>query len=713
MLKLPGTGKHAQDTQAERTYAGVLGKIIGVYLGRPVEGWSYEAIAEHFGEVNAYVHEAVGAPLIVADDDISGTFAFFRAIEEHGYPPLLSPAHVGQTWLNQIVADRTILWWGGLGRSTEHTAWLRLKAGVPAPESGSIARNGRTVAEQIGAQIFIDAFAMACPGDPERAAALARSAASVSHDGLAVECAAFLAALEALAFEIRDVNLLLDSALPLVQEPRLLRLVEDVRTICATERDWRGARARVNEQHGYRRYGGHCPIGTNHAAVLMALLLGGDDFGRALMIAVSAGWDTDCNAGNVGCINGIRLGLDAIPERLRAPVADRLLVVASEGGRCVSDAVIETRAILHTGAQLRGMQPPPASPRFAFEFRGARQGWERCPSLTTAENASLEVTGPDQWGDGNGLVLPFANLREGRRAAFSTPTFVALNELTGGYSTVCSPSLYPTQTVTAHLLAEATNLPDLSFYVLFHDQNNQVQRAVSERFVLHRGVNVLSWTLPPMDGMPVQRIGIELLSPQGMGARVADGHVRLLDLDWDAAPANLMQPESLSRMAGTPQPAWLRAWVSSARHFAGDHAYTYVVSHPEDGGVVTMGTREWRDYEVSSRVTFSLHKSGGLVLRSQGHRRYHAARLCGGGSAEIVRIHDGECTVLARGQFPYEEERAYLLNFAAVGTLLSFSVDGVQLLEARDADTKMRAGGAGFFVEEGTLLASGFSVRKL
>ncbi len=25
-------------------YAGVLGKIIGVYLGRPVEGWSYEKI---------------------------------------------------------------------------------------------------------------------------------------------------------------------------------------------------------------------------------------------------------------------------------------------------------------------------------------------------------------------------------------------------------------------------------------------------------------------------------------------------------------------------------------------------------------------------------------------------------------------------------------------------------------------------------------------
>ena len=61
----------------EQIYAGVLGKIIGVYLGRPVEGWSYDKIRETFDEVKYYVHEKVGVPLIVADDDISGTFAFF------------------------------------------------------------------------------------------------------------------------------------------------------------------------------------------------------------------------------------------------------------------------------------------------------------------------------------------------------------------------------------------------------------------------------------------------------------------------------------------------------------------------------------------------------------------------------------------------------------------------------------------------------------
>ena len=36
----------------EKIYAGVLGKIIGVYLGRPVEGWSYEDISNQLGDIS-------------------------------------------------------------------------------------------------------------------------------------------------------------------------------------------------------------------------------------------------------------------------------------------------------------------------------------------------------------------------------------------------------------------------------------------------------------------------------------------------------------------------------------------------------------------------------------------------------------------------------------------------------------------------------------
>jgi len=62
------------DDYVERVYAGVLGKIIGVYLGRPFEGWTYERILQELGPVQYYVHERLGKPLVVTDDDITGTF---------------------------------------------------------------------------------------------------------------------------------------------------------------------------------------------------------------------------------------------------------------------------------------------------------------------------------------------------------------------------------------------------------------------------------------------------------------------------------------------------------------------------------------------------------------------------------------------------------------------------------------------------------------
>lgn len=67
-------------------YSGVLGKLIGVYMGRPVEGWSYDAIRNQFDEIDYYVAHKTGAPFIVPDDDISGTFAFYRALEDNNYP---------------------------------------------------------------------------------------------------------------------------------------------------------------------------------------------------------------------------------------------------------------------------------------------------------------------------------------------------------------------------------------------------------------------------------------------------------------------------------------------------------------------------------------------------------------------------------------------------------------------------------------------------
>ena len=38
----------------ERVYAGVLGKVIGVCMGRPFEGWSKACLVKKWGMVSGY-----------------------------------------------------------------------------------------------------------------------------------------------------------------------------------------------------------------------------------------------------------------------------------------------------------------------------------------------------------------------------------------------------------------------------------------------------------------------------------------------------------------------------------------------------------------------------------------------------------------------------------------------------------------------------------
>ncbi|MCY3936428.1 MAG: ADP-ribosylglycohydrolase family protein [Chloroflexi bacterium] len=685
----------------ERTYAGVLGKIIGVYLGRPVEGWPYEQIQARFGEVDRFIHEDLGLPLIVADDDLSGTFGFFRALTDRDDCQEIHPALFGEHWLNTIIEDRTILWWGGLGRSTEHTAYHRLKEGIPAPQSGSQVLNGFTLATQIGAQIFTDGYALMSPGDPEQATALIRAAAAVSHDGIALDCAAYLGALQALAFQHRHLDALFAAAEPFAQNDDLRRLVDEVREVCQREDDWWVVREWIQEHHGYGVYHGPCPIQTNHAAVLAALWLGGDDFTRSVTIAASAGWDTDCNAGSVGCLNGIRLGLASLPPSWRAQVADRLLVVTAEGGRCIRDAVLETRDILRASAAFRGGGAPQQPARFAFEFPGARQGFAPCPYApgTQSEIQFLDDGQP-------GLSLRYS-LSEGQSAHLSTPVFLDFDEVIDHFGTHASPTLYPTQEVhfAVQVPETAANAqPTMQPYALYYDADDARCELWSEMIALQPGLNECRWRIPANGGMPLFRLGLALGAPLAP----LSGELRLLRIDWNGAPQDFHQQGMMMTSIWNLQPHWLRAWVSAARDFAPDFADTYCVSHREENGLVTLGTREWRNYAVESRLRFSLHDAGGLVLRAQGLRRYYAAMLRSGEHLSICARQDGRTDILAEVSFPYETERHYRMRFSAEGDRLTLSLAGQTLLTA--TDDRFDCGGAGFLVERGTMLADGFRV---
>ena len=114
--------------------------------------------------------------------------------------------------------------------------------------------------------------------------------------------------------------------------------------------------------------------------MIMAVLYAPDDFARAQTIVCTSGWDTDCNAGNVGCLIGAMLGLAGIdggPD-WRGPVADRMLISSADGGGAINDGVRVTYRLVDLGRRLAGvapLPPPKQGAQFHFSLPGSVQGF--------------------------------------------------------------------------------------------------------------------------------------------------------------------------------------------------------------------------------------------------------------------------------------------------------------------------------------------------
>lgn len=690
----------------ERTYAGVLGKIIGVYLGRPFEGWSYERIQRELGEVNYYVHERFNVPLIVTDDDISGTFTFLRALPDYDNSRDITPAQIGQTWLNYLIERRTILWWGGLGNSTEHTAFMRLKRGIPAPLSGSIDLNGKVVAEQIGAQIFIDGWAMVAPGDPAMAADLARRAGSVSHDGEAIYGAQVLAAMEALAYVEQDIDTLLDTAIGFIPHDSVIyRMIGDIRGWHAAQLDdWRATREQIAATYGYDKYGGNCHMVPNHALIIHALLHGRGDFQRSLMIVNTCGWDTDCNSGNLGCLLGIRnglAGLDVSGPDWRGPVADRMYLPTADGGRAISDAVYEAYQVVNIGRALAGETSlaPKQGARFHFELPGAVQGFQPEESVEVRGVATVEnVVGHSQAGT-RSLAMHYRALATGRAARVATPVFTPSVEVARyfsqrGYALHASPLLYSGQTVRALVATDAVNDAPVvvNLYVQVYGENDVLTLVRGPEATLTSGHNELfEWTLPNTDGMPIAAVGVEARS-----GTHTNGTLYLDYLTWDGVPeVAFRRPMAAGEM-------WRHAWVDGVDQ--ADHRWpeSFRLAQNEGRGLLMTGTREWTDYTVQARVRPHLVKHGGIAARVQGMRRFYALLLGVDGKVRLVKALDGDKT-LAEAPFDWQFGGDYALQLTVQGQTIIGVVDGAEVVRVEDTDRPLTGGGIALVVEEGRM----------
>ena len=683
----------------EKLYVGLIGMDAGMRLGAPVENpfWTYERLQSYYGDIRSYLREQ---RYYTADDDVNGPLIFVRALADNAMPETLTSEAVGETWLNYTRRGMGMFWWGGEDVSTEHRAYMNLRRGVKAPRSGSIGENGKTTAEQIGGQIFADAWGLICPGDPARASALAAAAASVSHDGSGVDGARFMAACIAAAYTASSLDEVLDTGLRFLPEKSdYRRVVETARAFHRAhpaEADFRACRAMIAREFSEEAYPGGYHIVPNAGICILAMLYGKGDLGRSIEISVMCGYDTDCNASNIGTILGVLGGLDGVPERYRRPIND-LVTLSSVSGYLnlvdLSDKAKELGALscrMYGGALPNGVVcPKPGELRLDFPFPGSTHGLELSDK---AEHTLRIVSGKAHSG-----MYCAELMTDGKCAGPVDLSFKAM--LTRPdlheerYDPVFTAKVNPGQRVSVWMRSDQI-APAAVTVTPFVRRAMTGERVSMPAAVLPEGEwTEIAFTVPDLGGDAVHDVGWTIavqpdVAPWVMG-RVYVDEITVtgamdytVDFSLQCEEFSQLTPFSFNDCAGKREADAMRLTAEALPYMSGAQAYT--------------GNYYLRDTAVAASVTVESGGSGLVLLHGQGTRRYYALGFSAPGECAALRYEDGTVIKLAAVPFAWQPGREYALRAEAKGDTLTLSVDGTPVLEAHDGRYSYGMPGLGF-----------------
>lgn len=713
------TYKMSEET-IERIYAGWLGKVIGIRLGAPVESWTAEKIAEVYGETWDY---PVDYGIFAADDDSNGPIFFIRALKDGGHGKALTSQDVAEALLNYAPYEHGFFWWGGYGVSTEHTAYLNLWNGIPAPLSGSMLKNGAVMAEQIGGQIFIDAWGLVAPGNPELAARFAKEAASVTHDGNGIYGGIFIAVCISVAFTGCSIQDMLHVALSYIPEKcEYARAVHAVMAFYEkdTSRDWRAAFGYIKENFGYDRYPGWCHIIPNAAVIVLALLYGEDDFTKTLCIGNMCGWDTDCNVGNLGTIMGVRKGIRGIDyDRWRKPVNDLLLCSSAMGSLNIMDVPYGAMYMAEYAFALAGEKLPGVwqqltvdqTEKSHFEFPGSTHAMRvRCEKNPGTPHLEYHLRNTDETA-ANGkrcLRMHAFPLYSGQAVYLYQKTWYEHAELHDDrYQPAFSPKVYPGQTVRAQVrIPEAGKGTYACLYVF---DRNEKRTYMGEKALLEPGIwTELHFQIPHIDGALLSEVGVRFTIPGDTEVQ-QDFEAYLDDLEYGGMPdytVDFAKERELELPMSHCEITQFTKWKGWA--FLEDNVLHLTA---ENCGEIYTGSHLFRNYTVTAVLEPVCGGGHYVNVRVQGGLRSYAVGFDGNGQLSLWKNQHGYRKLVS---IPYEwkcKER-YTLAVTVIDHVISVRTDdGKLLISYADEEKPYLTGSIGFSVREaGHLAVHGLSV---
>lgn len=663
----------------KKTYGGFLGMNAGIRLGAPVEptAWTSERIQRFYGDIKGYVKDFKN---FAADDDVNGPVFFLRALYDDAKDRELTPQDVAKAWLNYAREGVGMFWWGGYGVSTEHTAYLNLKAGIPAPESGAASTNGIIMAEQIGGQIFIDTWGLVFPGNIKMAAKYASIAASVSHDGNGIYGAAFISACIAAAYDTSDVDSLIDAGLSQIPpDCTYAKVVNAVREFYRKNpEDFRFCLKYLQDNWGYDKYTGVCHIIPNAGVCVLAMLYG-RDFNRSIEIATMCGWDTDCNAGNVGTIMGVAFGPEGIAPHYRNPINDSVVLSGISGYLNILDIPTYCKELALLGYSLAGEAAPESLTKsvkageihFDFELTGSTHNLRLSNKIGCSLRHSVERAFS---GSGSAEIL-FDRMSRGQKCKIYYKPFYRRDDFDDErYMPVFSPTAYPGQTVSMMVYADRYSGESIILNPYVRNSSSKQDILLGGMVVKEEGWNKITFTIPELEGAMVDEIGL-LFEANSPDKNRDFGCLYIDDFSITGKGSYTIDISKQKKEFASITPF-------SHNHGAWEIEQGVMEAMCLEHAEAMTGNYYMADVTVTGRITPHTGKSHLVSARVQGALRGYY----GGFTADGVAIfcNNNGMRQLASCPFEWEYDREYFVKIVAQGDLLTLFVDGRKLLQVQD-----------------------------
>ncbi|WP_419999122.1 ADP-ribosylglycohydrolase family protein [Streptomyces boninensis] len=316
----------------DKVLGGWLGRIAGNMLGKPVEDgdyWSRDRIDHYLRLTGAlplsgyipppgpHEHDFKLRPEwpdctrgnihgSCRDDDVDYAILGLELLERHGFA--FTTEQVGELWLEHLPYRQVF--------TAERVAYRNLVDGLAPPET---ATTDNPYQDWIGALIRADIFGWTCPGDPERAAGLARKDARLSHTGDGVYGAMWAAAMVAAAFTASGPGEVVAAGLEVIPgDCELARTIRRTVELHAKGAAW-GETLAETAPEGERHW---IHVEPNAAVITAGLLYGEGAFTPTIALTVRGGLDTDSNGATAGSVAGVLCGAAALPPQWTVPLED-------------------------------------------------------------------------------------------------------------------------------------------------------------------------------------------------------------------------------------------------------------------------------------------------------------------------------------------------------------------------------------------------------